>query len=136
MKRHPKKVVKKAARAPVVRRGKEPEPHSVVEAEPYSLADTVNEGCLVTGPPDWDRMVATINENAALRAALRVRTNDEEWRMRFFKSQLEVTVLKRLMRADDELQDLQRHGVLTPETMQEAWKKHREAWEAALKEES
>lgn len=56
---------------------------TIVNVEPYSLADTMNEGCLVTCPTDWDRMVATIEENAALRAALRVRTNDEEWRMRF-----------------------------------------------------
>jgi hypothetical protein len=42
--------------------------------------------------------------------------------------------LKDLMRRDDELQDMQRHGVYTPEQMQHAWDVHRKEWEEALKE--
>lgn len=45
----------------------------------------------------------------------------------------ETDLLRNLMRQDDELQDLQRFGVLTPELLEEAWTAHRKAWEAALK---
>lgn len=45
-----------------------------------------------------------------------------------------VALLKNLMRQDDELQDLQRFGVLTPEIMEKAWTEHRIAWEKALRE--
>ena len=43
-----------------------------------------------------------------------------------------IAVLTQLMERDDELQDLQRHGVLTPEQTQAALAEHRRAWEQAL----